>query len=222
MVPVDSAYVNRHIKEFLNIANPTRSEKILEVGCGMGKFTFPLLRAGYRITGLDLSGFLLQKLLEYNNNRFSIDLICADVLEIPDSYNQTFDYVIGFFTLHHFHHLHSYFQVMSRVLKPGGHVIFVEPNAFNPLYYFQILFTPHMSWAADRGVLNMRASQFQLACEYANMDKPQIHKYGFFPPFVVNNVIGKRIEELIENTRLLTNVSAFQIVKIRKPLSNEY
>jgi len=135
MVPTESNYVMNHIEHFLDFAKLDRSHDILEVGCGMGKFTFPLLKKGFQITGLDLSPFLLQKLLEHNDNRYNVPLISSDILEISDKYDGRFDRVIGFFALHHFHHLETYFQAMARVLKPGGEIIFVEPNALNPLYY---------------------------------------------------------------------------------------
>ena len=44
MLPVDSHYVNRHIGEFLQFSQIKPGENILEVGCGMGKFTIPLLK----------------------------------------------------------------------------------------------------------------------------------------------------------------------------------
>jgi len=216
MLPVNSYYVNRHIDEFIKFAGLNPNNQILEVGCGMGKFTFPLLRKGLKITGLDLSPFLLQKLLEYNNNTFPINLIASDILEIPEEYDEKFDAVIGFFTLHHFHHQETYFQAMSRVLKPGGSIIFIEPNAFNPLYYFQIFFTPGMSWKGDKGVADMRHSVFKRAANYAQLKKLSIKKYGFFPPFVVNTYIGRRIEALLEKINFLKGLSAFQIIKLEK------
>lgn len=218
MLPIDSYYVNRHIEEFIQCTGITQNDKILEVGCGMGKFTFPLLKRGYKITGLDLSPFLLQKLLVYNDNTFQIELISSDILEIPSEFNETFDYVIGFFTLHHFHHLHTYFQAMSRVLKPNGSIIFTEPNAYNPLYYIQIFFSPTMSWKCDKGVAKMRRKNFLSASKYAGLTGLLIKKYGFFPPFVVNNPMGRKAERLLEKLKILKNFSAFQIIKLDKPM----
>ncbi len=221
MIPVDSYYVTRHVNEFIRNTGITASDKILEVGCGMGKFTLPLLKKGFQITGLDLSPFLLQNLLKYNDNRFKVDLICSDILDIPDSYNGQFDYVIGFFTLHHFHHLHTYFQAMSRVLKPGGAIIFTEPNAYNFLYYIQIFSSPTMSWEGDKGVAQMRKSNFKKAANYANLTGLTIKKFGFFPPFVVNTKLGRKLESLIEWFRVFKPFSAFQIVQLDKPGQND-
>lgn len=218
MIPVDSYYVNNHINQFIKYSGITRDDDILEVGCGMGKFTFPLLKRGYKLTGLDLSPVLLQKLLEHNENRFKIDLVATDILDAPDALNNRFDYVIGFFTLHHFMNLDTYIKAMSRLLKPGGSIIFLEPNAYNPLYYFQIVFSPTMSWAGDKGVARMTAKNFLRSADYAGLKNISVEKYGFFPPFVVNNKIGRSAESVLEKVKIFKGVSAFQIVKMNKPV----
>ncbi|GAA3522570.1 hypothetical protein GCM10022393_41450 [Aquimarina addita] len=221
MLPVDSYYVNNHIRQFIKHSGITREDDILEVGCGMGKFTFPLLQRGYKLTGLDLSPVLLQKLLEHNANRFQINLVASDILDAPNELNGRFDYVIGFFTLHHFMNLETYIKSMSRLLKPGGSIIFLEPNAYNPLYYFQIAFSPTMSWAGDKGVAMMHYKKFKDASAYAGLANLTIDKYGFFPPFVVNRKIGRYVESSLEKMRVFKGVSAFQIVKMTKPASSE-
>ncbi len=217
MLPVDSYYVNRHINEFINYSGISIDDDILEVGCGMGKFSIPLLQRGYKITGLDLSPILLQKLLEYNNNRFNIELIASDILDVPEELNGRFDQVIGFFTLHHFMHLETYLQAMSRVLKPNGSITFLEPNAYNPLYYFQIFFSSTMSWKGDKGVAMMTRNNFHRAARYAQLRNVSIRKYGFFPPFMVNNKVGRFAETVLEKLKLFKAISAFQIVRMDKP-----
>ncbi|MEQ9467038.1 MAG: class I SAM-dependent methyltransferase [Ekhidna sp.] len=217
MKPVMSPYVMRHIEEFTSFTSFSTNDQLLEVGCGMGKFTFPLLRKGLKITGLDLSPNLLQKLLEYNNNTFQINLISSDILEIPEQYNEQFDHVIGFFTLHHFHHLETYYQAMARILRPGGTITFVEPNAYNPLYYLQILLSPRMTWAGDKGVAMMRKSKFHSAAKYVGLEHLRIRHYGYFPPFLYNTKPGRKIDHFLDKLRVFRPVSAFQIVQLSKP-----
>lgn len=217
MLPVDSHYVNRHVDKLIEVSGIQKDQKILEVGCGMGKFTLPLLKKGYQITGLDLSPFLLKKLQEYNTNNYDVDLICSDILEMPEEYNEQFDHVIGFFTLHHFLELEVYFEAMTRVLKPGGAISFVEPNPYNPLYYIQITLTPSMSWKGDKGILNMTKKRFQKTADQVGLTNLKLSKYGFFPPFAVNNKLGQNSERLLENMRLFNGVSAFHVVRVEKP-----
>lgn len=216
MIPVESNYVLRHVEEMIGYGQLKRDEHILEVGCGMGKFTLPLLKKGFKITGLDLNAFLLQKLLEYNNNRFPVPLIASDILEIPAEFNERFDRVIGFFTLHHFHHLETYFQAMARVLKPGGEILFIEPNAWNPLYYIQIAFTPTMNWKGDKGVAQMTRKNFVKAAQYADLEVTGLHKYGFFPPFMTNTAWGPKAERVLESFPPFKPVLPFQLVRLQK------
>lgn len=217
MKPVMSPYVMRHIEEFIKSTKFSSDDHLLEVGCGMGKFTFPLLRKGFKITGLDLSPNLLQKLLEHNNNTFQINLISSDILEIPEQYNEQFDHVFGFFTLHHFHHLETYYQAMARVLKPGGTITFVEPNAYNPFYYLQILLNRRMTWAGDKGVAMMRESKFSKAANYAGLENLKINHYGYFPPFLYNTKSGQNADHMLDRLKIFQPVSAFQIVQLSKP-----
>ena len=63
-----------------------------------------------------------------------------------------------FFTLHHVHDIPACYRAMAQMVKPGGRIVFLEPNPFNLLYYLQILFTPRMTWSGERGIPNMRKS----------------------------------------------------------------
>ncbi|OJJ13892.1 methyltransferase type 11 [marine bacterium AO1-C] len=217
MIPVDSYYVNRHVDKLIEVSGIQPNHNVLEVGCGMGKFTIPLLKKGYQITGLDLSPFLLEKFKEYNQNNYPIELLCSDILDMPEKYNEQFDHVIGFFTLHHFLDLEAYYQAMSRVLKPSGKISFVEPNAYNPLYYIQITFSPNMTWKGDKGVINMTYKRFRRAADFAGLTQVKLSKYGFFPPFVSNKKVGQRTEKLLEDIKVFQGVSAFQVVSVTKP-----
>jgi SAM-dependent methyltransferase len=47
--------------------------------------------------------------------------------------DETFDLVVSVWVLEHLDHPDAVFQEVARVLKPGGHFIFLTPNARNPL-----------------------------------------------------------------------------------------
>jgi|GEM_PF-2010745 hypothetical protein len=73
-----------------------------------------------------------------------------------------------------------------------------EPYPLNPLCYPEILITPGMSWAAERGILNMRSSVISKAMEPAGLRLTAIARHGFFPPFLSNHPWGGRPERLPE------------------------
>ncbi len=80
IVPRDSRHVSRQLHETLRIAAITSNERVLEVGCGMGRFTLRLAERGVGIEGLDLSPALLDRLRANGGTRLNIPLHCADLL----------------------------------------------------------------------------------------------------------------------------------------------
>ena len=213
MVPTDSPYLRRQVDEVLRVAAISPGERVLEVGCGMGRYTLILAQLGVRIEGLDLSSVLLDRMRAYNGGRFDIPLHCGDVLDPPLGLNGPFDAVIGFFTLHHLHDLSLCFQAMTRLLKPGGRLVFLEPNPFNPLYYIQILITPGITWQGDRGIIRMRPSLIFRAMHNAGLSRPTMIRFGFFPPFLANRQWGSRLEVLLERVSIWRTLLPFQLFR---------
>ena len=198
MVPTRSPYLNRHIDQVLQFAPQKPGMRILEVGCGMGRYTLLLWERGYAVEGLDLSPVLLQRLRDYDGGQHDQPLYCADILSPPDELHQSFDIVMGFFTLHHLHDLKACFAAMASLLRPGGQILFLEPNAFNPLYYIQILLTPRMTWKGEGGIVRMRPDILFPALQNAGFRSIRFHHFGFFPPFITNLPGGVRLESLME------------------------
>jgi len=128
MLPKDSPYLRRHVDEMIRFADLAPGERVLEVGCGMGRNTFILAQRGIQIEGLDLTPRLLDKLRAFDNGQYNIPLYCTDVIEHPSKLNNRFDAVIGFFTLHHVHDIPACYRAMAQMVKPGGRIVFLEPN----------------------------------------------------------------------------------------------
>ena len=217
MVPRSSVYVRRHVDELLHAVGLGEGAPVLEVGCGMGNYTFELARRGLALEGLDLSSVLLERLRAYAGDGLDLPLHCADVLAPPEELGSRFDGVVGFFTLHHLHDLDAAIASMDRLLRPGGRFAFVEPNAFNPLYYAQIAATPGMSFRGERRLTSMRPGVIVPALRHAGLRDVYVHRYGFFPPQVVNRRPGRAVERALERLRPLRPLSAFQLFVGRRP-----
>lgn len=211
MVPRASPYVRRHVDELLRASGLDPGAAVLEVGCGMGNYTFELLRRGLVVEGLDLSQVLLDRLRAYSADRFQLRLHCADVLKPPAELLGRFAGVVGFFTLHHLHDLEGSIASMTGLLETGGRFAFVEPNAFNPLYYVQIAATPGMSFAGERRLTSMRPGVIVPAMRAAGLSDVKVTRYGFFPPQIVNRRGGRAVERMLERVSPLQPVSAFQV-----------
>ena len=105
---------------------------------------------------------------------------------------------------------------MARTVKPGGRIVFLEPNAFNPLYYAQIAVTPGMTWQGDKGVAQMRMPVVGGAMTRAGLKSPRVERFGFFPPFVANTSIGARLEEALERFPLWRPLLPFQVFRAER------
>lgn len=198
MIPRDTPYLRRHVEEAVRLAGITPGDHILEVGCGMGRYTLLIAESGLRVSGMDLSPVLLDRLQAYNHGRYAIDVYCADLEAPPAEMVGRFDVVAGFFVLHHVHDLPRALRGVARFLKPGGRAVFVEPNPLNPLYYAQILFTPGMSWRAERGMLRMRPGIVEEWMDEAGFADFQVERFGFFPPFLANRSWARPVEAALE------------------------
>jgi len=217
MQRTDSFYVRHKLSWMIRWAGLERGHEILEIGAGLGKFSLPLLEAGYRLTCLDISPVMLEDLERSAPPGAELETLACDVLDVAQATERRFDRAIGFYTLHHLLDLERTFAAIRSVLKPGGSVTFLEPAASNPLYYLQITFTPGMSWRAERGLLAMRAGKVLPAMARAGLVEGRSASFGFLPPFAANTRLGQAFEERFDDALLLRPAAAFRLFQGRRP-----
>ncbi len=103
---------------------------MLEPGAGNGEFSRRLTMTGARIVALELSPKQARlghaRLVDKNNLHF----VVGDVGRLPCP-DKTFHAVIGCSVLHHFP-MPASLNEFVRVLRPGGCLLFSEPNMLNP------------------------------------------------------------------------------------------
>lgn len=199
--PTGSRYLRRHVDRMAQFARIGPGDRVLEVGCGLGRYTLLLAEMGVAVEGLDLSPSLLDQ-LGASPGAAHIPLHAHDLVDCPPEMHGTFDAVIGFFVLHHVHDLDACMRTAASLVRPGGRVAFLEPNPWNPLYYVQIFATPEMSWQPERGMLSMRPSRMHPTMTRAGLEDVRFQRFGLFPPFVTNRSIGARIESAAEGKPL--------------------
>ncbi len=110
---------------FLNYLS--KENRIVDAGCGFGKWVNYLHRRGYSIVGIDNNEFAISKLRKFDS---TLQVELGDILNIkyPDNY---FDAYISMGIVEHFEEgPHAALNEAYRLLKPGG-LIFVAVPVVN-------------------------------------------------------------------------------------------
>lgn len=217
--PTGSLYLRRHVRMMMDFAGIRPGDRVLEVGCGMGRYTLILAQMGVAVEGLDLSPKVLEQLRSFNASGHDIPLHAFDILDCPEHMHGRYEFVIGFFVLHHVHDLTACFAKMGRLVKPGGTLCFIEPNPRSPLYYVQIFCTPGMRWAQERGLLRMRPESLGPEMTRAGLQAAAFLRFGFFPPFVTNRPGGAALESVLEKIPVWESFLPFQMARAQSPVA---
>jgi SAM-dependent methyltransferase len=114
--------------------------RALEVGCGTGIFLERVAASGATITAVDLSTELLARARERVKGMANVALARGNAEEMPYP-DRSFDAVYGSSILHHLD-LERALREIHRVLRPGGAIVFAEPNILNPQIVFMFRFPP--------------------------------------------------------------------------------
>ena len=138
------------------IEDDCRGKRVLEYGCGPGGYSFSLAKSGARVVGIDISEVAIEQAKEVarreglgGTTKFLV--MDAENLEFEDDY---FDLVCGGGIIHHLD-ADASFSEISRVLKPDGRAVFLEPLGYNPLINIFRKLTPNLR-TKDEHPLNFK------------------------------------------------------------------
>ncbi len=170
---------------------------ILDYGCGTGSSLKKVV--GFnpkKIVGIDISEVSIEKARNNVGNQNKNLKLLVDNCEQTKLDDNEFDLVYGTGILHHLQ-INRCLNEISRVLKPGGKLLFIEPLGTNPLINFYRLLTPN-SRSKDEHPLLKKDFDF-IENKFSKMD---IRYYGFFTliffPFY-NNPKNSNFFKLLKN-----------------------
>ena len=128
----DDRYAHKLAAELARDVGMGPEHRVLEIGAGFGRFTFHLLDYCGSVLALDLSPVALEK-LEFERDRLGIEQQMSDGLSRsrrggPDGPGERFDFIVGFFLLHHLPNFAGSIRNLAPLLSPGGRIAFLEPN----------------------------------------------------------------------------------------------
>lgn len=114
----------QHVQALLKFFGPLDDKKVLDAGCGKGRFARVLVERNprARITGLDLSEAMLRL------TPAGINKVAGSMNELPFA-DSAFDAVYATESLEHAVDIESAVADLCRVLKTGGKLVVIDKNA---------------------------------------------------------------------------------------------
>lgn len=120
----------KRLKIALDLANPTSSKRILDVGCGSGKFIVECAKRGAFVQGIDIS----QEMINLAK-RFCRDNNVQAELEIGDASQhlpKNFDVCVALGVFEYFEDPKPILDQMLLSLNDEGKIIFSVPKKYTP------------------------------------------------------------------------------------------
>lgn len=102
----------------------TAQTRLLDAGCGPGGLVKEYVGVAERVVGVDRYAATFQEPAEIST------LVGSDLDRLPFP-NASFEVVTCSWVLEHLRNPQAVFAEVTRVLKPGGHFLFITPNKLN-------------------------------------------------------------------------------------------
>lgn len=181
-----------------------KGHKILDVGAGSGDFTEYIAEATtgkeISITALELS----KAQVNVGTKKIKdprVNFVVGSITKMPFA-DDSFDYVVGNSILHHLD-LDSSFKEIKRVLKPGGQILFFEPNLVNPVVWVLFKIKPFRKLhGASPDEMAFYRWELKQNIEKHNFKDVSVRPFDFMFPLIPEKLFSltKKIETAVEKT----------------------
>ena len=137
------SYIEEHLGKINGL-------KTIEVGSGMGVYSFVLAKRGAIVSLLDYSQEALSLARKQSNSSgLTASFICADALNLDSAMREKFDVAMSFGTIEHYRYPERFLMAKAHVdlIKPGGVIIISIPNRwFFPEEILRLLLKLRNKW----------------------------------------------------------------------------
>jgi len=129
----------RRAKEIVDILDKDSEDlTIVELGCGTGALSWEMAHLlNGKVIGIDISlKFISEAERKFKKDNLQYRVLDAGSKSLVSDFGKV-DAIVGNGILHHLYYkLDASLEGFSESLKPGGKIIFWEPNVFNPYVFF--------------------------------------------------------------------------------------
>jgi len=168
----------KHVKiETDIILNQLRTIKtgIVDFGAGTGRLTIPLIQSHRHVVAVDTSkkSLLVLQRLATKMHKARYLKTAHNIREIT-----SLNAIVGCDILHHID-LNKYMTVWYSCLKPGGKIIFSEPNPWNLSWLIYI--SLYSNWVIEKGIFHCNAPTLISILRKAGYNSISIRGLGLLP-----------------------------------------
>lgn len=157
----------------LDYITPDTGKRVLELGCGPGKYVALMSSTGFDVVGVDPHSFPAWEIIKANTSALLLDKIVAESLPFPDG---SFDHVVCLGALLYFDNPGLALAEARRVLKPDGKLLLRTVNK-NNLYTLR---TGRRLDPASRQLYSM--DELKKLLQENGFIVTDSFSYGFWPP----------------------------------------
>ncbi len=159
---------NPHIlvehQDFVKLTDPQKNEKILDAGCGTGKYTEEFYRAGSDVIGIDFCPEMLEIAKRKNPQ---IEFLKHNINRGFPFKASRFDKITCGQTLKHIRSLNPVLAEFYRILKPGGKLIFSVTHPEINFEGFEMKYRPNFFLAEESKIYHHKFTDYFNAFDYS-------------------------------------------------------
>lgn len=201
--------MQRRAKLFLSEMDMSGSHDVLEIGCGTGEISNWLAEfSPHQVLGTDIcEPFIASAAGRYTKENLKFEVV--DFNNPAQVKQRSFDYIVGNGILHHLYPtLLDSLKTIRTLLRPGGKMIFMEPNIYNPYCAVIFNFTRKLAkLEPDEMAFSRRFIQKKL--HYAGYSEISVSYKDFLIPGIPSALIKPSIVigDILENIPVLNTLS---------------